>query len=663
MQTPPWSTAEQALVLGSQNAVSGLPSGVWSVLVGNCTAGQVLQLRTLSASTKQLIDGCQGLRDLVKMEDFLGEEKTIACLSLLMQVFPTLQGLEFTAFQRYSLEDALSSAPRPCMAIARMMQTLGEMTQLRVLSFCVENAEPEPLAQIGKLVNLTDLSLNAPATDDVLGAIARGCLALKLLHAHVREQAGTRGMQYLAQGSTLITCLKLSGFQTSSDMALASIIRHCPDVRKLNGTDLAVGSITLEAMLVSPQLQIVDLNGCHGLDEASLNRMVNQSVTVTDLTICECGEAALDLKSNSPSIERLHLENHAFYPWHDFSCLASWTNLKKLMLYGYTEPLFLSLMRSARSLRHLQSVTWSCGHMMPENERNTLQQDLSPCSLFWDGMPHLGLPLHCNDPAPTTAITTSSDDLQLHAVPSPDQLIHQLLLSAQVAAQASQEERTAQQAAILEEEAARVAEEQWATNIEANLGTVQAEITSATNVASETVEEAVFIRQFTRSPGSFRQALLKNEPLQQCCSTLLASGLSAELASGALAFVAPHILPHVEEAARLQGIQLKRHHVACDRNFYPAVTAVVASLRSNDNVRQRNQVVLRVLDVVAAKAFFSQDTSAVQVIVGSVPMEVRNTFLNIPIRTAIPRSAATQSTGDAHGIANPRHALMAASSV
>jgi len=371
----------------------------------------------------------------------------------------------------------------------------------------------------------------------------------------------------------------------------------------------------------------------------------------------------VDLTSNSPSIESLFLENHAFYPWHDLSCLASWPNLKKLMLYGYTEPLFLSLMRSARSLRHLQSVTWSCGHTMPENERKTLQQDLSPCSLRWDGMPQPGLLLHCNDPAPITAITTSSDDLQLDAVLSPDHLINQLLLSAQGAAQASEEERTAQQAAMLEEEAARIADEQWATNIEANIGTMQVERASATNVASETEEEAVFIRQFTRSPGSFRQALLKSEPLQQCCNTLLASGLSAELASGALAFVAPHILPHVEEAANFQGIQLKRHHVVCGRNFYPAVTAAVASLRSNDNVRQRNQVVLRVLDVVAARAFFSQDTSAVQVIVGSVPMEVRNTFLNVPIRTEIPRSAATQSTGDAHGIRNPRHALMAASSL
>merc|ERR1712232_846554 len=108
------------------------------------------------------------------------------------------------------------------------------------------------------------------------------------------------------------------------------------------------------------------------------------------------------------------------------------------------------------------------------------------------------------------------------------------------------------------------------------------------------------------------------------------------------------------------GIQLRRHHVVCSGNFYPAVTAVVASLRSNDNVRQRNEAVLKVLDLVAARAFFAREASAVQIIVGSVPMEVRNTFLNIPIRTEIPRSAATQSTVDAHGIVNPRQALMAA---
>jgi len=652
--TPPCPKAEQTHASSFEKA----PLEVWAVLVGNCTAWQVLQLRILSSSAKQLIDGCKGPCDLVKVAAFLGEENTIACLEHLMQVFPTLQGLEFTAFQMYDF-----SAPRPRMAIAQMMKTLGQMTQLQVLSFCVENADPEPLSEIGKLVHLSHLSLNAPATDDVLGTISRGCLRLRCLEVHVRKHAGAQGMQYIAQGSTLITCLKLSDFQTSSDMALASIIRHCPDVHELECTDLAVGGITLEALMLSPRLKIVGFIGCHGLDQASLNSMVNQSVTLKDLTICECGGAALDLTSNSHSIESLFLENQAFDPWHDLSCLALWPSLKQLLLYGYTEPLFLSLVRSAHSLRHLQSVTWSCGYKMPENERQTLQQDLSPCSLCWDGMPQLGLPLHCNDAAPITAITTSAEDLQLDAVVSPDHLIQHFFLSVEGAARASEEESTMQQAALKEEEAARVAEEQWATNIEATIGAQRTKRTSATNFASGTEEEEVFIRQFTRSPGSFRQALLGSEPLQQCCNTLLASGLSAELASGALAFVAPHILPHVEEAASFQGIQLKRHHVVCSRNLYPAVTAAVGSLRSNDNVRQRNQVVLRVLDVVATRAFFSRDASAVQIIVGSVPMEVRNTFLNIPIRSEIPRSATTQSTGDAHGIANPRHALMASSSV
>jgi hypothetical protein len=353
----------------------------------------------------------------------------------------------------------------------------------------------------------------------------------------------------------------------------------------------------------------------------------------------------------------MHLENQSFRPWLDMSCLASWPNLKELLLYGYTEPLLISLTRSAHALRHLQCVTWSCGYVMSETERQALQQELSPCSLRWDGM---RLWRHSTDHPCTIPVTDTSNDCAVDGIRSAEHMMQHLLLSAHVEIQATEEERNEQAAAMMVEEAARVAHEQWATNIEANIGIMQADQPCATNLGNETDEEQIFIRRFTRSPRSFRQALRTSEPLQQCCNSLVAAGLSVELSSGALAFVSPRILPHVEEAAIFQGIQLRRHHVVCSRNFYPAVTAVVASLRSNDNVRQRNEAVLKVLDLVAARAFFAREASAVQIIVGSVPMEVRNTFLNIPIRAEIPRSAATQSTGDAHGMVNPRQALMAA---
>jgi hypothetical protein len=192
------------------------------------------------------------------MKHFLGEEKTTACLKLIMRVFPRLHGLEF-ALSTADLAALLSPQPRSSIAIDQAMRTVAQMVQLRVLSFTVENTDPEPLAPIGKLVHLTDLSLNAPTTDHVLGMISRGCLCLRSLDLYVRQTAGEHGMHYIAQGSSLITCLKLSGFKTSSDIALAAIIRHSPDIHKLDCDDLAVGIITLGALMLSPCLQVVSL--------------------------------------------------------------------------------------------------------------------------------------------------------------------------------------------------------------------------------------------------------------------------------------------------------------------------------------------------------------------------------------------------------------------
>eukprot|EP00418_Pyrodinium_bahamense_P094937 CAMPEP_0179032210 /NCGR_PEP_ID=MMETSP0796-20121207/11465_1 /TAXON_ID=73915 /ORGANISM="Pyrodinium bahamense, Strain pbaha01" /LENGTH=665 /DNA_ID=CAMNT_0020728419 /DNA_START=45 /DNA_END=2042 /DNA_ORIENTATION=+ len=99
----------------------------------------------------------------------------------------------------------------------------------------------------------------------------------------------------------------------------------------------------------------------------------------------------------------------------------------------------------------------------------------------------------------------------------------------------------------------------------------------------------VVVLKFSRSPESFRKALLEGLELKPCREALEASRLEAKLPEGAKIFVRPEHYEAVRTEVRRRGMQLHTSHVLVAEEFEGAVHQALAGLRSSEQVRARER--------------------------------------------------------------------------
>lgn len=159
----------------------------------------------------------------------------------------------------------------------------------------------------------------------------------------------------------------------------------------------------------------------------------------------------------------------------------------------------------------------------------------------------------------------------------------------------------------------------------------------------------VLLLTYSRSPRSFRDALMQSPELSECRRALDSAGFQVELPTGAKVLVHPYQRLAAMEAIRLAGLRLAREHVVVSPDLENSVKQVVAHLPKRDKVYQRGSR-SRVLPLGLAEQAVSS------------PMEicVSRTFIEIKLSSSMcsgthstPHTAST-ADADARKPRNPR---------
>jgi len=173
-------------------------------------------------------------------------------------------------------------------------------------------------------------------------------------------------------------------------------------------------------------------------------------------------------------------------------------------------------------------------------------------------------------------------------------------------------------------EAAATVAEQWAQQVELNLGA------GSTDLHAPGLLLKLMLLSFNRHPVEFHTALLEGPELQSCRE--LMQGLPCKLDTGTLVFVEPfQYNVAIGAAMRHQG-HLAVHHVITSERFEPNVMQAIRGLKSRLNVRVRSK----------------------QTILQPLQVQVVRTFLDVPDRSLRSVASVTHSTTDAHGGRNHR---------
>lgn len=104
---------------------------------------------------------------------------------------------------------------------------------------------------------------------------------------------------------------------------------------------------------------------------------------------------------------------------------------------------------------------------------------------------------------------------------------------------------------------------------------------------SQTRSPSVYLLEYSRSPQSFRNCLLKCPSLEQCRKALRDHGFDTELPSGAKLFVLPEHVELVMQTLADEGWELKPRHIIVSDEFEDAVVRAIESLRSSERVKQK----------------------------------------------------------------------------
>jgi len=164
---------------------------------------------------------------------------------------------------------------------------------------------------------------------------------------------------------------------------------------------------------------------------------------------------------------------------------------------------------------------------------------------------------------------------------------------------------------------------------------------------------AVLLLEFSRDPQSFHDALLTCPELQDTRDSLVASGFSPDLPSGAKMFVPPELCEVTLEAVRLQSIRLKPRHVLVHPDLESRVIKAISVSKNHVSTGCKGREKVRckgrkLVPLQTAEATLQMDH----------PLVVQRTFLHVKLPSELPSTPtsgpATASTSEAHGSKNPR---------
>jgi hypothetical protein len=107
------------------------------------------------------------------------------------------------------------------------------------------------------------------------------------------------------------------------------------------------------------------------------------------------------------------------------------------------------------------------------------------------------------------------------------------------------------------------------------------------NQVPSQVQISIAILKFSRSPQSFRNALLDGPELLACREAMQNSGYAVVLESGAKVFVRPECYNALLDKLRTEGIILYSSHVVVAEEFEPLLLLALSNLPSSAQVRMR----------------------------------------------------------------------------
>eukprot|EP00928_Gymnodinium_smaydae_P066040 TRINITY_DN49093_c0_g1_i1.p1 TRINITY_DN49093_c0_g1~~TRINITY_DN49093_c0_g1_i1.p1 ORF type:complete len:499 (-),score=73.92 TRINITY_DN49093_c0_g1_i1:217-1713(-) len=190
-----------------------------------------------------------------------------------------------------------------------------------------------------------------------------------------------------------------------------------------------------------------------------------------------------------------------------------------------------------------------------------------------------------------------------------------------------------------------------ATNAPLNDAILRSRMQASSSPESTTL--AVLLLEFSRDPQSFHDALQTCPELQDTRDSLVASGFSPDLPSGAKLFVPPELCEVTLEAVRLQGIQLRPRHVLVHSDLESVIIKAISVSKDHMTTRCKGREKVRckgrkLVPLKTAELTLQMDH----------PIVVQRTFLHVKLpsdlRSAATSGPATVSTSEAHGSKNPR---------
>jgi len=179
-------------------------------------------------------------------------------------------------------------------------------------------------------------------------------------------------------------------------------------------------------------------------------------------------------------------------------------------------------------------------------------------------------------------------------------------------------------------EAAAVVHEQWAQQVELNVGARSFGSTGEELVLCQ----RIMLLDFKRHPSEFVTRLCEGPELHSCRERMQDQNLSCQLEGKAFIFVEPFQYDFAVSAAiEYTQSNLRAHHVITSEHFEPKVMQAVRTLPSRSNVRLRGEPTC---------------------LLGPAELKAEKTFLTVPQRVLRSAASVTQSTTEVHGAQNPR---------
>jgi len=187
-------------------------------------------------------------------------------------------------------------------------------------------------------------------------------------------------------------------------------------------------------------------------------------------------------------------------------------------------------------------------------------------------------------------------------------------------------------------EAATLVETRWASWLQHNADA--AEVLAPRGSMEDTHFEPVYLLCITRATKKWQERLYSCGLLETIRAALSDEGHGMRLPSGAALIVVPD--QYVAVRHLLASEELRPWHVVVSESLLPLVLEVVHDMPCRSNTRVRSSDVLAYMANNACES--------------CVAVTVEKTFLSVP-RPMRHASSIVQSTGDAHGVQNPRRSI------